>query len=73
VLLLTKDKKVPMLWKVLSNKYNKMKFGIHRDTEGMMAVTLGADFGSGHTGSKVLIFPAGSTVPAPFDGMYIIS
>ncbi|KAG6885754.1 hypothetical protein C0993_010266 [Termitomyces sp. T159_Od127] len=60
-LLLTKDTKVPLLWKVLSNKYkDQLELGTHRDREGKSSEALGLEAG-GKKGSKVLIYPAGST------------
>ncbi|EEB87521.1 hypothetical protein MPER_15105, partial [Moniliophthora perniciosa FA553] len=41
-LLLTKDKKIPLLWKVLGNKFqNQIEMGTHRDREGKTSVALG--------------------------------
>lgn len=56
------------MWKVLDNKYNKLKFGIHRDSNGVTAVMLGV--GEINTGSKILVYPAGSTEPARYEGVH---
>ncbi|PFH45478.1 hypothetical protein AMATHDRAFT_78017 [Amanita thiersii Skay4041] len=67
-LLLTKEKKVPLLWKVLGNNYKgELQFGVHRDQSGeaSKALGLGKDVGKG---SKVVIYVAGSTTPTPYDG-----
>jgi hypothetical protein len=55
-----------MLWKVLSNKYSKLKFGTHRDAKGTTAAKLGLD--GGDTSSKVLIYPVGSKSHARYEG-----
>ncbi|EFI27320.1 disulfide isomerase [Coprinopsis cinerea okayama7 len=66
-LLLTKDSKVPLLWKVLSNKYSgKLDLGTHRDEKGEAASALGVS--EGGKGSKVLIYAAGSTDPVLYEG-----
>ena len=66
-LLLTKDSKVPLLWKVLSNKYSgKLSLGTHRDEKGEAATSLGLE--SSGKGSKVLLYPAGSSDPVLYDG-----
>ncbi|KAG6889770.1 hypothetical protein C0995_014697 [Termitomyces sp. Mi166 len=66
-LLLTKDKKVPLLWKVLSNKYkSQLELGTHRDREGRSSEALGLE-AEGKT--KVLIYPAGSTKFMRYEGL----
>ncbi|KAG6895630.1 hypothetical protein C0992_000304, partial [Termitomyces sp. T32_za158] len=68
-LLLTKDAKVPLLWKVLSNKYkDQIELGAHRDREGKSSEALGLETG-GKKGSKVLIYPAGSTKFVRYEGL----
>ncbi|KAJ3576552.1 hypothetical protein NP233_g365 [Leucocoprinus birnbaumii] len=65
LLLLTKDKKVPLLWKVLANKYSgKLELAAHRDEDGKAIETLGFD-----EKTKVLVFPAGSSKPIRYDGL----
>ncbi|TFK17665.1 disulfide isomerase [Coprinopsis marcescibilis] len=64
-LLLTKDSKVPLLWKVLSNKYNgKLELGTHRDEKGEAGTTWGLEKGKTH----VLLYPSGSTDPVRYEG-----
>ncbi|KAF8159257.1 hypothetical protein B0H34DRAFT_841823 [Crassisporium funariophilum] len=69
-LLLTKDKKIPLLWKVLGNKYKgtTLEFGTHRDKKGKSSVEMGFEAG-GKKESKVLLYPAGSTTPVRYDGI----
>ena len=64
--LLTKEGKVPLLWKVLGNNFKgKVELGVHKDQDGSSAKALGlSESGS----SKVLIYPAGSTKFAVYDG-----
>jgi len=69
-LLLTKDKKIPMLWKVLSNKYSDLKFGSHRDSVGMTAAMLGLD--TTDAKSKILIYTTGSKKPERYEGLQVI-
>lgn len=67
-LLLTKDSKVPLLWKVVSSKYHgKLRFGTHRDDKSLAAAEVGINLGEGK-GSKVLIYPAGSDEPVLYEG-----
>ncbi|EKM81588.1 hypothetical protein AGABI1DRAFT_83069 [Agaricus bisporus var. burnettii JB137-S8] len=64
LLLLTKEKKVPLLWKVLANKYyGKLGLAAHRDDDGQTAKDLGFD-----DSTKVLIYPAGDSKPVKYDG-----
>ncbi|KAJ7493368.1 thioredoxin-like protein, partial [Mycena galericulata] len=68
-LLLSKDKKVPLLWQVLANKYDgQLEFGYHKDRKGKTAVSLGFDVG-GKKESKVLIYSPGSTTPFRYEGL----
>ncbi|KAF7309480.1 Protein disulfide isomerase [Mycena indigotica] len=68
-LLLTKDKKVPLLWKILSNKYEgKIQFGTHRDRKGKSSVALGFEAGEKKQ-SKVLFYSPGSTKPFRYEGL----
>ncbi|KIY51871.1 thioredoxin-like protein, partial [Fistulina hepatica ATCC 64428] len=67
-LLLTKDTKMPLLWKVLGNKYRKViEFGTHRDIDGETSVAMGYEAGS-EKQAKVLLYPVGSTKPARYTG-----
>ncbi|KAF7317761.1 Protein disulfide isomerase [Mycena kentingensis (nom. inval.)] len=68
-LLLTKDKKVPLLWKILSNKYHgQLEFGTHRDRKGKSSVALGFEAGE-KKDSKVLVYSEGSTTPFRYEGL----
>jgi len=68
-LLLTKDKKIPLLWKVLGNKYKgEIELGTHRDHEGKTSEAMGYEAGGKKQG-KVLIYPVGSTNPVPYEGL----
>ncbi|TFK34040.1 hypothetical protein BDQ12DRAFT_614103 [Crucibulum laeve] len=69
VLLLTKDKKVPLLWKVLGNKYQgQLDLASHRDRKGKSSVKLGMEAGEKKE-SKVLVYRAGSTEPVRYQGI----
>jgi protein disulfide-isomerase A6 len=62
---LTKEKKVPLLWKVLANKYfEKLELAAHRDQDGKTIEALGVD-----EKTKVLVYPAGSSKPIKHEGM----
>ncbi|KAK1222113.1 hypothetical protein PQX77_015037 [Marasmius sp. AFHP31] len=66
-LLLTKEKKVPLLWKVLSNKYqSQIELAIHKDEDGKSAAKLLGVEGS--DGSKVLVYQPGETSPTRYEG-----
>ncbi|KAK7440405.1 hypothetical protein VKT23_017043 [Stygiomarasmius scandens] len=68
-LLLTKDKKVPLLWKVLGNKYSgEIELASHRDRKGKSSVQLGYEAGEKNV-PKVLIYPIGSTKPVRYEGI----
>ncbi|KAH9066919.1 hypothetical protein EDB87DRAFT_1588962 [Lactarius vividus] len=68
VLLLSKAKDIPLMWKVLANKYrDDFVFANHRDRKGKTSVALGFEAGTKKE-SKILIFPAGSTKPFLFEG-----
>ncbi|KAF7289412.1 Protein disulfide isomerase [Mycena chlorophos] len=68
-LLLTKEKKVPLLWKVLANKYEgKLEFGTHRDKNGKTSESLGFEAGEKKE-SKVLVYSEGSTAPFRYEGL----
>jgi len=69
VLLLTKAKDMPLMWKVLANKYrDDFAFATHRDRNGKSSVALGYDAGIG-TESKILVYPAGFARPFLFEGV----
>jgi protein disulfide-isomerase A6 len=64
---LTKEKKVPLLWKVLANKYSgKLELAAHRDEDGQTAKNLGFD-----DSTKVLIYPTGNSKPVKYEGMMV--
>jgi len=64
LLLLTKDKKIPLLWKVLANKYlGKLELAVHRDEDGKTIKALGFD-----EKTKVLVYPEGSSKPVKYEG-----
>jgi len=68
VMLLSKAKDIPLMWKVLANKYrDDFAFANHRDRKGKSSVALGYEAGTKKE-SKVLIYPAGSTKPVLFEG-----
>ena len=72
-LLLHKDKKVPLLWQVLSNKYGQdIQLGSHHDRKGKTSVSMGFKAG-GKKSSKVVIYPVDSTAPVLYEGrQYLI-
>jgi len=66
LLLSTKD--IPLMWKVLANKYrDDFAFANHHDRNGRASSTLGYDAGT-QKESKILIYPAGSATPFLFEG-----
>ncbi|THU97674.1 hypothetical protein K435DRAFT_965318, partial [Dendrothele bispora CBS 962.96] len=68
-LLLTKDKKVPLLWKVLGNKYQgQIELASHRDRKGKSSVFMGYEAGEKKV-PKVLIYPIGSTKAVRYEGI----
>ncbi|KAI9447083.1 hypothetical protein BJY52DRAFT_1156639 [Lactarius psammicola] len=68
MLLLSKAKDIPLMWKVLANKYrDDLVFANHRDRKGKTSVALGYEAGTKKE-SKILIYPAGSTKPVLFEG-----
>jgi protein disulfide-isomerase A6 len=72
-LLLTKDKKIPLLWQVLSVKYGKkIIFASHRDRKGKSSVSMGLEAGE-RDEAKVLIYPPGQTDYIRFEGSSISS
>jgi protein disulfide-isomerase A6 len=67
--LLRKDKKTPLLWQVLANKYQgQVEFASFPDRKGKMSVHMGLEVGEKKV-SKVLIYPAGSTNFVVYQGM----
>ncbi|KAI0296562.1 hypothetical protein B0F90DRAFT_1745521 [Multifurca ochricompacta] len=69
VLLLSKVKDIPLMWKVLANKYrDDFAFANHRDRDGKTSVALGYDAGT-KKDSKILVYQAGSTEPFLFEGV----
>jgi protein disulfide-isomerase A6 len=68
VLLLSKAKDIPLMWKVLANKYrDDFTFANHRDRKGKSSEALGYDAGT-QKESKILVYPAGSANPLLFEG-----
>jgi hypothetical protein len=69
VILFNRDKKFPLLWQVLGNNYHKkIAFGHHSDPEGKFAATLGFTAREEGKFSKVIVYPAGSSVPILYEG-----
>jgi protein disulfide-isomerase A6 len=70
-LLLSKDKKVPLLWQVLANKYSgtDLAFASHRDRKGKSSVEMGFEMG-GPKEPKVLLYPIGSDTPTHYQGIH---
>jgi protein disulfide-isomerase A6 len=69
VLLLRKDKKTPLLWQILSNKYQgRLEFGVRRDPKGKSSVALGLEAGEKRE-SKVILYPAGSSNFVRYEGI----
>jgi protein disulfide-isomerase A6 len=68
VLLLSKPKDMPLMWKVLANKYrDDFAFANHWDLKGKSSEALG--YGSRtQKESKILVYPVGSTKPFLFEG-----
>ncbi|KXN86203.1 Protein disulfide-isomerase MPD1 [Leucoagaricus sp. SymC.cos] len=68
-LLLTKEKKIPLLWSVLANKYaGQLEMVYHRDRKGRSSMKLGMEAG-GKKEAKILVYPAGSTTPVRYEGI----
>ena len=68
VLLFSKAKDIPLMWKVLANKYrDDFAFANHRDRKGKSSEALGYDAGT-HKESKILVYPAGLAKPFLFEG-----
>ena len=69
IILLNRDKKFPLLWQVLGNNYSKkIAFGHHSDPEGKFAASLGFTAREEGKFSKVVVYPAGSSVPILYEG-----
>jgi len=69
LVLLTKEKKIPMLWQVLDNQYkDHFVFGSHLDRKGKTSIRMGYEPASKKE-SKVLLYPVGSKKPIPYDGI----
>ena len=66
--LLRKDKKTPLLWQVLCNKYQgQVEFATIPDRKGKVSVKMGLEAGEKKV-SKVLIYQAGSIEPIVYKG-----
>lgn len=60
--------KIPLLWKVIANKYNhRMKFGNFHDDDGSYFGSLELEDDS-KSDNKVLFFAPGSTDPVLYEG-----
>ncbi|KAF9483022.1 thioredoxin-like protein [Pholiota conissans] len=70
-LLLTKEKKMPLLWQVLGNKYSHtaLAFASHRDKKGKSSIAMGYEAG-GPKEPKVLIYPEGADKPMIYQGLH---
>lgn len=69
--LFTKEKKVPLLWKVLAQKYSKRwEMAIHKDEEGTTAQAL-LKKDSADPKTKVVVFTAYENVPLHYQGKSI--
>ncbi|KAF9779247.1 thioredoxin-like protein [Thelephora terrestris] len=67
-ILLNTSTKIPLLWKVIANKYNhRMKFGNLHDEGGSYFEGLGLE-DSSKSDNKVLFFAPGSTEPVLYEG-----
>jgi protein disulfide-isomerase A6 len=65
--LLGKAKDIPLMWKVLANKYrDDFAFANHCDLKGKSFEALGFDVGT-QKESKILVYPGGSTKPFLFE------
>jgi hypothetical protein len=70
VLLLSKAKDIPLMWKVLANKYrDALAFANHYDRDGKSSVMLGYDSET-QKETKILIYLTSSAKPLLFEGMY---
>jgi hypothetical protein len=68
--LLSKAKDIPLMWKVLANKYrDDFAFANHHDRDGKSTVTLGYDSGT-QKESKILVYPVGLARAFLFEGAY---
>ncbi|PPQ65248.1 hypothetical protein CVT24_011403 [Panaeolus cyanescens] len=70
-LLLTKEKRMPLLWSVLGNRFHgtDLVLASHRDKKGKSSVKMGLEAG-GKKEPKVLIYPAGSDEPVRYQGLH---
>lgn len=67
-ILLNTSTKIPLLWKVIANKYNhRMKFGNFHDERGSYFEGLGLEDNS-KSDNRVLFYAPGSTDPVLFEG-----
>lgn len=67
-ILLNTSAKIPLLWKVIANKYNhRMKFGNFHDEGGAHFESLGLEDNS-KSDNRVLFFAPGSTDPVLYEG-----
>lgn len=69
-LLLGKDKKVPLLWKALGNRYtHKMEFATAPDPKGTILAALGLTVDDEKKGAKVVIYAPDSDEPVLYSGL----
>lgn len=67
-ILLNTSAKIPLLWKVIANKYShRMKFGNFHDDGGSYFGGLGLEDNS-KSDNRVLFFAPGSTDPVLYEG-----
>jgi hypothetical protein len=52
------------MWKVLSNRFSNINFGVHRDKEGFQTLMLGVP-----EGTKVIVYGVGSNDPTAYEGL----
>jgi protein disulfide-isomerase A6 len=68
-LLLTKEKKTPLLWTVLGNNFaGEIELAVLRDRKGKASVAMGYDANL-ESKSNILIYPVGSTKAARYEGI----
>lgn len=66
-----KDKKVPLLWKALGNRYtHKMEFATAPDPKGTILAALGLTADDEKKGAKVVIYAPDSDEPVLYSGAF---
>jgi len=67
-LLLTKEKKIPLLWKVLGNKYKgQVQLAVFKDLDGKIPEQMGIERDNLKE-IKVVVYPSGSLKPVVYEG-----